>query len=308
MKIGIASAIAGIPTKKNLTAYGGIERVVSGLSKAFQDKGHETIVAGYTGTDCGDVNIELNAENDLAANSIDCDILFDFSHYKLGIAKTKYSIPMYSDQIGSNPIFPSYAVKNSFKYQDGDVAYMGIQLPQLRKVSKTNDYCYVGRISRIKGLDLLEYLIQNEDLKISIAGYVDGFDKDYALRFIDMAKSYGCEVKTDVEYETIIDTLAKSKYFIFSPSWHVLFGNGAVESFGLAAVEALSQNTTVLTSNISSGVIEIIRNNGYILDGITDWAKFLKSPKPPIPDLYKYAENFSSDAYADRLSRIVHIQ
>ncbi len=308
MKIGIASAIAGIPTKKNLTAYGGIERVVSGLSKAFQDRGHETIVAGYKGTDAGDINIELNDERELFNNPIDCDILFDFSHNKFGVAKNKYSIPMYSDQIGTNPIFPSYAVKNAFKYPDGVVAYMGIQLPQLRNVKKTNKYCFVGRISRIKGIDLIEYLIQHTDLKISIAGHIDAFDKDYALRFIDMARSYGCEVNTDVQYDTIIDTLAKSKYFIFSPSWHILFGNGAVESFGLAAVEALSQNTTVLTSNISSGVIEIIRNHGYVLDGLNKWINFIRYPRPPIRDLSKYAQNFTSDAYADRLSKITHIQ
>ena len=55
MKIGIASAVSGIATKKTLSGYGGIERIVADLSSAFQNLGHETVVAGFTGTDAGDV-------------------------------------------------------------------------------------------------------------------------------------------------------------------------------------------------------------------------------------------------------------
>lgn len=304
MKIGLASAIAGIPTKKRIDGYGGIERVVSGLSKAFQKMGHETIVAGYKGTDCGDINIELDNEHELLNTPIECDVLLDFSHFKNGNAKKKYSIPMYSDKLGVNPIFPSYAVKHAFK-SEGKVIPMGIEIPPLRKVKKTIDFCFVGRISQIKGLNLIEYLIKHADLKIEIAGYVDKFDGVYAHDFIDMAKEHGCNVKTDVPYDTIIDTLAKSKYFLFSPSWHVIFGPNAVESFGLVAIEALSQNTTVVTSLHRSGVLDIISPFGYVVDSLNEWVDFVKNPRKPIKDLQTYAQKYSSDAYAMRLSEQV---
>ena len=301
MKIGLASAIAGIPTKKVITGYGGIERVVSDLAQAFNKAGHETVVAGYLGTDVGDVNIELKDEYALSSTTIDCDVLFDFSHMKYARGKKKYSIPMFTDSIGTNPLFPSRAVKYAFGISEwAPVIPMGIKIPQIIKTYKDKGFCYVGRLSRIKGLDLIAYLIEEAELQIEIAGYLDKFDEAYATNFIDMARSYGIPVKTNVSSHDIYKLLAESCYFIFDPTWQILFGARAVESFGLTAVEALSQNTTILTGNKPSGVREIIGNTGYIMDGLSDWINFIRDPLP-IKNAISRVDYYSSDRYAEDL-------
>ena len=303
MKIGIASAISGIATKKNLAGYGGIERIAADLSSAFQNLGHETVVAGFNGTDAGDVNIQCRNEEELYITQFETDVLFDFSHFKYGQHDNKYSIPMFTDKIGDNPIFPSYAVRYAVG-GSGDVIHPGINIPARIDIPKTIDFCFVGRLSRIKGLDLITYLIENTGLKIKINGYLDKFDEEYGQKFVDMAKSMGCIVQCNVPHKELLHTFAESKYFICNPTWHVMFGANAVESFGLTTVEAMSQNTTVLTGNRMSGVREIMGDTGYVMDSLTDWCEFVKNPLPT-KDSSERLAYFSAERYANDLYGLV---
>lgn len=306
MKIGLISPASGIPTTYPFNGYGGIERIVADLAHAFRDMGHYVLLVGYNGSDAGTDNFGIADE--IATElmyPMDVDVVLDFSHSKR-YSGPKYSIPFWSDEIGDNPIFPTYAVQWAVNGR-GDVIYPGIDLSRyhMNPGHDADHYVYVGRITPYKGIEMINYLIANKGYNIKLYGHVGKFGDDkYADREDAYLKSIGHEGihKNPSEAEKI-DALSNSKGLVFAPNWSYLNYNipNPVESFGITAVEALACGVPVFTNNRISGVREIISENRYggVFD-INEWHQmgaFYRDPE----SLYARAQFFSAKSYANRL-------
>ena len=305
MKIGLISAIAGIPTRYPFDGYGGIERIVADLSHAFQEMGIETIVAGFTGTNAGDVNMEMTAETPM--DRIDADVVFDFSHRKI-YQSEKFSIPFWSDVVGKNPLFPTWAVRWAmFGNPTEPIIYPGIDVKSIMESVRETDrsgYVYVGRIAPYKGIDTLLDLMRRFNISIEFYGHVGPYsDPVYAERVDGRLREMGANViHRNPSNAEIYDAFSHARAFLFMPDWNMLNYNipRPIESFGITAVESLACGTPVYTDRMVSGIREIISTRyGVVLPSyIVKWDSSIVFDRNMMQERAVY---FSSENYAKRL-------
>lgn len=268
MRIGLISPMSGVPTKYPFEGYGGIERIVADLSHAFRDMGHYVYLMGYNGSDAGTDNQGFGTEQAIEfLQPVDLDVMFDFSHLKR-YRGPKYSIPFWSDAMGDNPIFPTYAVRWSFNADD-DVVYPGVDISkyQLSDADNADHYVYVGRIAPYKGIDTILYLMKHLHIDVRFYGHTGRYaDASYVRYVSDRLRQMKAEpIHSDISEQEKADALSHSRGLIFPPDWSLLGYSTPrpVESFGIVAVEALASGVPVFTNNLISGVREIIAENAY---------------------------------------------
>lgn len=308
MKILLISPAAGIPTVYPFKGYGGIERIVADLANELRKHNH-VVVAGTLGTTAGDENISVPHENAFAnMDPIDSDITLDFSHLKL-YPYGKFSIPFWSDAVGSYPIFPTKAVLYGAGQYTGEVIYPGIDTRNSHTNTPEDYYIYLGRIAPYKGIDLILYLMKHLHIKVKFYGHTGRYaDHDYVKYVSNELNKMGAEpIHSDVGEDEKMDALSRSRGLIFPPDWSLLHMPipRPVESLGLTAIEALSCGVPVFTNDLISGVREIIAENRYGLTlALGQWRKILdydvddEMVKQSFVNRSKY---FSSAMYAKRI-------
>ena len=170
-------------------------------------------------------------------------------------------------------IFISKAVKNSFdnnfKINDKKsiIIYNGIdekfyENPLSKRKNKSlKNIIFVGRLSYVKGVDLLidafnQIQKNNSDVRLTIVG--DGEEKQ---NLTNKSKQLGIQDKIYFagRQSNVIDWLDKADIFVYPSIWQ--------EGFGISVVEAMARGCIPVTFN-NGGLPEIIENgkNGFFID------------------------------------------
>ena len=173
-------------------------------------------------------------------------------------------------------IFISKAVKTSFdntfniKDKNSVIIYNGIdekfyEKPLLKKEkSSFNNIIFVGRLSYVKGVDLLIDAFNqiqeiNSNVKLTIVG--DGEEKQNL-----MAKTTQLGLQDKIYFagrqSNVIDWLDKADVFVYPSIWQ--------EGFGISVVEAMARGCIPITFN-NGGLPEIIEDgkNGFLVNKMT---------------------------------------
>lgn len=297
--------MGGIPTVYPFNGYGGIERIVADTAHTLAGMGYEVTVVGQSGSKIpGCTILEHNSEFDELPFSFD-GVVIDFSHRKV-YNHDKFSVPFWTDNMGKNPIFPSYAVMDAFGIVDGEVIYPGIDLTKYHYCGEKDDYyLYLGRIAPFKGTEVALNVAKMLGIRLVVAGH-DGrytaMGDEYARSFRDRCADIGAEYVGEVSEDRKRLLLEHARGLIFAPYWGLL-GNvpHAIESFGIAAVEAIASGTPVFTSNRPGGIREIIQGEFGGAYGNTQWKQMLAYERPERQKWEDRASFFSVENYVDRL-------
>ena len=167
-------------------------------------------------------------------------------------------------------IFISKAVKETFnksfnlKNKKSAVIYNGINekfFNQEQKNKKNkNNLIYVGRIEKVKGLNLLleafeKVYEKHDDSKLTIVG--SGNELNSLKNKAQNLKSVN-NITFTGRQNNVIEWLDKSDIFVYPSIWE--------EGFGISVIEAMSRGCIPLTFN-KGGLPEIISNakNGFIV-------------------------------------------
>ena len=160
-------------------------------------------------------------------------------------------------------IFISHAVKHSFEKnfklkKHNRVIYNGIPKNFFENVkeksNKNNNITYVGRLSKVKGVDTLIEAFnliyrQYENIKLIITG--DGEEKENLQNMIIKLK-----LNNNIEFtgrkDDVIPILDETDIFIYPTVWE--------EGFGISVIEAMARGCIPITFN-TGGLKEIITNN-----------------------------------------------
>lgn len=169
----------------------------------------------------------------------------------------------------SKAVQESFEVKFNIKNNKKVIIYNGIsekffyEKSSTRKENKKTDIIYVGRLSYVKGVDILIkafYLIQKEcqNLFLTIVG--DGREKQKLYSLIQEL-DLNDKIKLVGRQANVIEWLDNSDIFVYPSIWE--------EGFGISVVEAMSRGCIPITFN-RGGLPEIIDNNknGVMVDKI----------------------------------------
>ena len=160
-------------------------------------------------------------------------------------------------------IFISQAVKNSFEKnfkvkKHNKVIYNGI--PEYffenvkEKSNKNNNITYVGRLSKVKGVDALIEAFnlihgKYKNIKMTITG--DGEEKE-KLHNMTIKLKLNNNIEFTGRKDDVIPILDKTDIFIYPTVWE--------EGFGISVIEAMARGCIPITFN-TGGLKEIITNN-----------------------------------------------
>ncbi len=172
-------------------------------------------------------------------------------------------------------IFISKAVKtsfdNNFKIKDKNnvIIYNGIdekfyEMPLLKRDKNgINNIIFVGRLSYVKGVDLLidafnQVQKTNSNVRLTIVG--DGEEKQNLTK---RTKQLGLQDKIYFagRQANVIEWLDKADIFVYPSIWE--------EGFGISVVEAMARGCIPITFN-KGGLPEIIKDgrNGFLVDTV----------------------------------------
>lgn len=183
----------------------------------------------------------------------------------------------------SNAGKESYCSKFVLDREKLRVVYNGVITPNsaVSKNDVTENYelLYIGRLSKVKGLDLLLYAITNlrkkHKIKLNIVG-----DGDYKIELIKLIN--------ELELNDIVFLLGAQRNLApyYKNADVFIYPSTCQEVFGISIVEALSQSIPCVAFRVG-GIPEIIRDgeNGFIAKNIG--ANELASAIESVLDLYK---------------------
>lgn len=301
--ITLISAAAGIQTSYPFEGYGGIERIVAQLAHTLSETTHGVRVVAMRGSHIPNVQmVEVGAEGDMANLDFNDGPVFDFSHMKYYLGD-KISIPFWSDNMGSNPLFPTKAVKWAFDMSWGDIIYPGIDLSQYHPEKKEDYYLFMSRIAPYKGTHEAIYIAKKLGINLKIAGHSGKYADPTYAEWIKEQCTGKIEYVGDIDEVQKRDLLAKARGLLFLPKWSALRFNipRPIESFGIVAVEAMASGTPVFTDDTINGHTEIInKTGGGLIIGDNDWKRILDFKVDP-DKLAKKAQYFSIERYAKEL-------
>jgi glycosyltransferase involved in cell wall biosynthesis len=310
--ITIISAISGLPTSYPYEGYGGIESLAAGLAHHLAESGYEVRVVGYTGSRIDGVEVvQYGAEGDVYGMGPSDGAVIDFSHGKTYLHR-KVSIPFWSDVEGTNPIYPTNAVRWSFNRMSGSVIYPGID-PSPYYISDPEDYYLTfSRIAPYKGVHEAIYVAKQLGIRLLVAGHVGRYADPGYVEWVKSQCTGNIEWVGEVDNKRKIELMSKAKGTIFLPNWQALRYNTPrpVESFGISVVESLMCGTPVFTVNNMGGHVEILSRvmqsipPGMII--VNDNWRSMLSYTVNREKLAEAARYFSVGRYAKELIDAVH--
>lgn len=196
-------------------------------------------------------------------------------------------------------IYISNSVKKSFNdnfrlnYPKECVIYNGIDerffVNQKEKNENLKNIIYVGRLSKVKGVDILINAIENvrkDNININLDIVGDGQERQ-SLENMVLEKKMTPNVRFLGRQNNVINFLDQADIFVY-PSI-------CEEGFGIAVVEAMSRGCIPVVSN-KGGLKEIITNNqdGFILEELTAkclYRKILDITNLPKEEIIKIRKN-----------------
>jgi len=198
-----------------------------------------------------------------------------YQHYKQ-LARLDYVVcnSRYTENI-AKIFWKQHLVKGSFTtiYPSVDINQFKIQEDRL------NQICYIGRISREKGIDyILDSFVdlsKNNKCNLKIVGGISqdkgsiSYAEKITKRVGELKKElYPVEIKTNVPYSEIINTLASSK---------VLLSYNPEEHFGIVPVEAQAAGCVPIVAD-GGGQQETVMHNvtGFRVSGPGELQKYVK--------------------------------
>ena len=137
--------------------------------------------------------------------------------------------------------------------------------PERNKELKKITICYVGRIAKVKGIDILIKAFKRCDQnKYHLIIVGDGEEKDNLKELSKKLKIYN-NIEFKKGTENVIQYLDESNIFVYPSIWN--------EGFGISIIEAMARKCIPVTFK-KGGMTEIIKNNenGYLVDNVDDIA------------------------------------
>jgi glycosyltransferase involved in cell wall biosynthesis len=198
-----------------------------------------------------------------------------YQHYKQ-LSRLDYVIcnSNYTEKI-AKILWGNYVKMDTFRtiYPTVDINKFNI------KKEKNNQLCYVGRIDSFKGIDYVidSYINLYDDYKCDLK-IVGGVSKkiesilyaDKITKRVDELKnkSYPIEIKTNVSYDEIIDTLVSSK---------ILLSYNPEEHFGIVPIEAQAAGCVPIVADGGGQQETVIHNvTGFRMSNPNDFTKYVK--------------------------------
>lgn len=196
--------------------------------------------------------------------------------YNLGKGIIKDKIILYYKKIAlqksdlivgvSNAVVKSYEDKFDIKNIKKTVIYNGIsnkffETEAKNKVKK--EIIYVGRLEKVKGVDILIKaigILKNDKLHLTIVG--DGSERQNLENLVSKLKITDF-VTFEGKQNNVINWLDRAEIFVYPSVWE--------EAFGISVVEAMARNCIPITFN-KGGLPEIIKDeeNGFIVKKIDE--------------------------------------
>ncbi|WP_167555364.1 glycosyltransferase family 4 protein [Gottfriedia acidiceleris] len=141
------------------------------------------------------------------------------------------------------------------------ISYLTVDLEKYiikNKRNNTNNLLYVGRLIKLKGLDLLFRAISKIEKEYTLTIVGEGEEKE---KLINLCKELQIDQKVSFlgykEGKELRELYANADLFIF-PSLN--------DCFGLVLIEALCAELPLLTSKYAGASYDVIKDNGYIYD------------------------------------------
>lgn len=189
-----------------------------------------------------------------------------FAHYVFQKGLDNSDLVIYVSKAG----LKSYSEEFNIKTNKSVVVYNGIGVDKLNEGRKwkplkkdTYNIVYIGRLERVKGVDLLlkaaNQVKEKYPIKVSVVG--DGTEKETLkklseqLEMSDITTFYG-------QQKDVIPFLKEASIFVYPSIWQ--------EVFGISIVEAMAFGVPCI-SNVVGGIPEIIENgkSGFLCEAIS---------------------------------------
>lgn len=262
------------------------------LAEALYKKGHEVTVYCKIARDVdmvkypwmqGAVNIDSENACIQHAGALGDSVVHDWTHMKpLRLARIpKYlSTVMWTDAPGIRNVFPSRAVATAFGKPGAPVIPLGLPVDTFPGTADAGDYYLCSsRMADYKGVDIAIDIARRFNIKLVVAGHAGVFaDKYYAMKMKKECTDLGIRYIEDPPDAEIMALMRSAKGLIHMHRW--------LESFSLAAAQALCLGIPVLTSNVG-GPQEYVAGTG---GGVV-------SPLPPDPGADGVISGFLGNHY-----------
>src|SRR3954447_8544512 len=295
----VAPLAESVPPK----TYGGTERIVSYLTDALVDLGHEVTL--YASGDsvtramlkaCHPCALRADAEQpgpDMPHQRMMRRVLndadaYDVIHFHVGwfefplfapladkcltTLHGRLDVPSAQERLSQYPSFPLVSISNAQRLPLPHLAWQGTiyhGLPQElmpEPVAERDYVVFLGRISPEKRPDLAIDIARRAGISIKIAAKVDRADLEYHEAVIrPLLDLPGVEFLGELGEHDKMTLLAGAKALLFPIDWP--------EPFGLVMIEAMACGTPVIAFRRGS-VPELIEHGrtGLIVDGVEEAA------------------------------------
>jgi glycosyltransferase involved in cell wall biosynthesis len=281
--------------------YGGTERVVSFLTDALVDLGHDVTLfaSGDSSTraelvPCAPCGLRLDGNHDTVAHHLnmveqvferadDFDVIhFHTDYFSFPLAR-RHAVPTVTTMHGRldipdwEPLFRTYADAPLVSISDAQRAplpfsnwqatvYHGLPPDLLSFHPRGGDYlAFLGRISPEKRVDRAIEIARRLDLPLKIAAKIDDKDRRYFERDVEpLLRAYPrAEFVGEIDEDHKDAFLGGASVLLFPVDWP--------EPFGLVMIEAMACGTPVVAFRCGS-VPEVMRDgvSGYVVDHIDE--------------------------------------
>lgn len=274
MKLAIIAPVA-VPIP--VTGYGGIEIEAQWLATEFARRGHDVILMGNVPEGPSPMGwTGLPIETEAAPLRLDrygllggFDVVHDLTHAKVCRlvrfpARTQYwATAMWTDQnVPGRTVYPSEAVRDSFKDPAGPVIPLGVPLDGIAVAEAAGGpYLCLGRVAPYKGQDISIRVAKAMKVPLTVAGHQGAFaDPYYALTVRKMCTEAGFSYLPNLpSLEALLDG---APGLLHLHRW--------LESFSLVVAQALVRGVPVLTTDVGAPQEWVRATNGGSIVPLAD--------------------------------------
>lgn len=132
--------------------------------------------------------------------------------------------------------------------------------------SKKYDFCFVGRLSKEKGLQVFfEAVSKSNNPNCSIL-VIGAGQEEFELRQSALELNLSVDFIGHVEHVNVIEFISSSRFLVFPSVWY--------ETFGLVMIEAFSLGVPVIANNLGGNYSMVGSENGFLYN---DQSSFIAS-------------------------------